>query len=79
MNKLQATARIMILLNHDGLLKPGGTVYGKVRRMVTDLIDRLGPDAALDYVTAKRPHFLDQIRLLGMWHRSVRKHPPPGV
>lgn len=78
MNKLQATARIMLLLDHNGLLKPGGTVYHKVRQMVTDLIDRLGPDAALDYVTAKRTHFLDQIRLLSMWHKSTRKHPPPG-
>ena len=79
MNKLQAMARIMMLLNHEGLLKPGTHVYRRVRRMVADMIDRLGPDAALDQVVAKQTHFLDQIRVLCMWHRSTRKQPPPGI
>ena len=77
MNKLQAMARIMVLLNQDRLLKPGSPVYQTVRRMVADMIDRLGPDAALDQVKAKRPRYLDQIRLLNMWHKSTRKHHPP--
>lgn len=70
-------ARIMVLLNHDGLLKPGNQVYQAVRRMVADMIDRLGPDTALDQVTANRTHYLDQIRILSMWHKSTRKHRPP--
>ena len=78
MNKLQAMARIMMLLNHDGLMKPGSHVYRKVRKMVAEMIDRLGPDVALDQVTSKQTHFLDQIRLLCMWYKSSGKQPPPG-
>ena len=78
MNKLQAMARIMMLLNHEGLLKPGTHVYRQVRKMVGDMIDRLGPDAALNQVAANQTRLLDQIRFLGLWHRTTRKKPPPG-
>jgi len=77
MNKLQAMARIMSLLNEGGLLQPGSEVYQTVRNMAGEKIDRLGPDAALAQVTDRRAQLLDQIRMLSMWHRSTRRKPPP--
>lgn len=75
MNKFQAMAQIMLLLNEDGLLRPGSHVYQTVRRMVSDKIDRLGPDAALvDVVDGKR-QLLDQIKMLAMWNRSSGRPP----
>jgi hypothetical protein len=76
MNKLQAMAQIMVLLNENGLLRPGSHVYRTVRRMVSDKIDRLGPDAALAQVMDRKAHLLDQIKILCMWHKSTRRHPP---
>jgi hypothetical protein len=77
MNKLQAMAKIMMLLNEDGLLKPGSYVYRTVRRMVSDKIDRLGPEASLVQVMDRKSHLLDQIKILCMWHKSTRRNPPP--
>ena len=77
MNKLQAMARIMTLLNEGGLLKPGSEVYRTVRQMAADKIDRLGPEAALAQVMDRKAQLLDQIRMLGMWHQSTRRQPPP--
>lgn len=61
MNKFQAMAQIMMLLNEDGLLKPGTRVYKIVRKMISDKIDRLGPDAALAQVMDRKAHLLHQI------------------
>ena len=77
MNKLQAMAQIMMLLNEDGLLKPGSQVYQSVRRMIADKIDRLGPDDALAQVMDRKSHLLEQIKIVCMWHNSARRHPPP--
>ena len=77
MNRLQAMARIMSLLNHEHRLQPGSPVYKRVRRMVAHKIDLLGPEGALAYVTENRTSLLDQIRVLCMWHRSTRKLSPP--
>ncbi|MDX2452964.1 hypothetical protein [Desulfosarcina sp.] len=77
MNKFQAMAQIMLLLNEDGLLRPGSHVYQTVRRMISDKIDRLGPDAALADVVDGKLQILDQIKILAMWHKSAGRRPPP--
>ena len=77
MNKLQAMARIMTLLNEGDLLKPGSEVYKTVRQMAANKIDRLGPDAALTLVTDRKAQLLDQIRMLAMWHRTTHRRTPP--
>ncbi len=77
MNKFQAMAQIMLLLNEDGLLRPGSHVYQTVRRMISDKIDRLGPDAALADVVDGKLQILDQIKILAMWHKSTGRRPPP--
>ncbi len=77
MNKFQAMAQIMSLLNQDRLLKPGSHVYKMVRRMVSDKIDRLGPEGALANVIDERTRLREQIKMLCMWHKSTRKQPPP--
>ena len=68
-------AQIMLLLNEDSLLKPGSHVYQTVRRMVSDKIDRLGPDAALVNVMDGKRQLLDQIKILAMWNRSTGRPP----
>ena len=70
-------AQIMLLLNEDGLLKPGSHVYQTVRRMISDKIDRLGPDAALVDVVDGKLKILDQIKILAMWHKSTDRRLPP--
>lgn len=75
MNKFQAMAQIMTLLNEDGLLKPGGQVYKLVRKMISDKIDRLGPESAMRHVLDRKTHLLGQIKVLCMWHKSTRRRP----
>ncbi len=77
MNKFQAMAQIMLLLNEDGLLRPGSHVCQTVRRMISDKIDRLGPDAALVDVVDGKLQILDQIKILAMWNKSTGRRPPP--
>jgi hypothetical protein len=76
MNKFQAMAQIMLLLNKNGLLKPGSHAYKIVRRMVSGKIDSLGPDAALADVVDRKLQILNQIRVLAMWHKSMDRLPP---
>jgi hypothetical protein len=76
MNKLQATARIMLLLNEEGLLKPGSYAYRTVRKMISEKIDKWGPEAALVQVMDRKAHLLDQIKILCMWQKSATKLPP---
>ncbi|MBR9986153.1 MAG: hypothetical protein KFF68_09600 [Desulfosarcina sp.] len=75
MNKFQAMAKIMLLLNEDGLLRPGSHVYHTVRRMIADKIDRLGPEAALVNVVDGKVQLLDRIKILAMWHKSAGGSP----
>ncbi|WP_372679058.1 hypothetical protein [Desulfosarcina sp.] len=75
MNKFQAMAQIMLLLNEDGLLRPGSHVYHTVRKMISYKIDRLGPDAALVNVVDEKIQLLDRIKILAMWHRSAGASP----
>jgi hypothetical protein len=73
MNKFQAMAQIMTLLNEDGLLKPGSHVYKTVRKMISRKIDTLGPEAALVHVMDSKAALLAQIKILCMWHQSGRR------
>ena len=73
MNKFQAMAQIMSLLNQDDLLKPGSQVYKMVRRMVSEKIDRFGPDRAVTEVLESRTELLDKIKILAMWHKTTRR------
>ena len=75
MNKFQAMAQIMLLLNEDGLLRPGSRAYHTVRRMISDKIDRLGPDAALVNVVDEKVQLLGRIKILAMWHKSAGMFP----
>jgi hypothetical protein len=75
MNKFQAMAQIMILLNEDDLLKPGSRIYKTVRKMVSDKIDRMGPEAALVQVMETKAHLLGEIKILCMWHKSSDRRP----
>jgi hypothetical protein len=75
MNKFQAMARIMLLLNEDDLLRPGSHVYRTVRRMISDKIDRLGPEAALANVVEGKNQLLDRIKILAMWHKYGGESP----
>ncbi|MGD9311011.1 MAG: hypothetical protein PVG51_17840 [Desulfosarcina sp.] len=76
MNRFQAMAQIMAMLNKDGSLKPGTKLYKTVREMVTDKIDRLGPEAAAKEVQAKKAHFLHQIKILNMYYKHPERFPP---
>jgi hypothetical protein len=64
MNKFQAMARIMAILNQDGKLKPGSREYKIARKIVSSKIDRLGPEAALAQANKWRGHILDQIKMM---------------
>jgi hypothetical protein len=75
MNKFQAMAQIMLLLNEDGLLRPGSHIYQTVRRMVSEKIDRLGPDGALVHVVDQKLQILNQIKILAMWRKSTSRQP----
>ena len=64
MNKFQAMARIMAILNQDGQLKSGSSEYKIARRVVSEKIDRFGPDEAFEQVKKWRGHILDQIKMM---------------
>lgn len=77
MNRFQAMAQIMSLLNQDELLEPRSPVYKLLRRIISEKIDRLGPDAALAHVKDAKAEWLGKIKILCMWHKSTRKKKPP--
>ena len=61
MNKFQAMAHIMMLLNEDNDLRPGSREYKIVRKMVAYKIDRLGPEGAIAQIKDTKAHLLAQI------------------
>jgi hypothetical protein len=61
MNKFQAIAQAMALLNKKSRLKQGSKEYKIVKKVVSDKIDRFGPEGALDDVKRNMPRLLDQI------------------
>ncbi len=50
MNKFQAMARIMAILNEDGRFKKGSRKYKIARMLASKKIDAMGPDAAYSRV-----------------------------
>lgn len=64
MNKFQAMAVIMAILNEDGRFKPGSRKYKIVRKMISYKIDRLGPEGALVQIKDTKAHLLNQIEMM---------------
>ena len=71
MNRLQAMAEIMMLLNPDGHLKPGSPVYKRVRELASEKVDSLGPEAAVAYIKKDKGHLLHQIKMYYLWHKTT--------
>ena len=63
MNRFQATAEIMAILREKGRLQPGTQEYKLARKIVSNKIDTLGPDAALKQAIALKAKFLEQKRV----------------
>ena len=61
MNKLQAIAQAMAMLNIESRLKQGSKEYKIVKKVVSDKIDRFGPEGALEEIKRSMPRLLDQI------------------
>jgi hypothetical protein len=76
MNKFQAMAKIMAILNEDGYLKPGTKVYKIVREIAEDKVARFGPEIAVREVEAKKARCLDQVKYLHVWYKHPGKLPP---
>lgn len=64
MNKFQAMARIMALLNEDYDLKPGSREFKLARKMISYKIDRLGPEGAMVQIEDTKAHLMAQIQVL---------------
>ena len=64
MNRFQAMAQAMMLLNEDALLAPGSQEFKIARRMISYKIDRLGPEAAVEQVKGNLAHLLAQVRMM---------------
>ena len=61
MNNLQAIAQAMALLNRKGRLKQGSKEYRIVKKIVSEKIDRFGPEGALEDIRRNMTHLLDQV------------------
>jgi len=75
MNRFQAMAQIMAILTEDGKLKKGSRQYKIARKLVTKLIERLGPDEAFASISSKKAKFLKQIEFLGSFDDFGRQIP----
>ena len=51
----------MTLLDKNGRLKQGSKEYKTVKKMVSDEIDRFGPEGALDKIRGNLTRLVDQI------------------
>ena len=75
MNKFQAMAQAMVLLNEGELVKPGSKEYKTVRRMISEMIDRMGPDAAINEIRRTKSELQTQIKIMCMWNHSTCREP----
>jgi hypothetical protein len=75
MNKFQATAQIMEVLTADDNLIRGSRQYKIARKLVSKMIEYLGPDEALASITSKKSDFLNNIGVLGSFDDYGRKIP----
>jgi hypothetical protein len=65
----------MAILTADGRLKQGSREYQIARKLVSRMIESLGPDEALASVKSKKEDFLNQIDVLGSFDEFGRKIP----
>jgi hypothetical protein len=56
----------MALLNKKGRLKQGSKEYKIVKKMVSDKIDRFGPEGALEDIKSNLTLLLDRIYQISM-------------
>lgn len=61
MNKFQAMAHIMMLLNEERPLQPRSQEFKILRKIVSYKIDRLGPEGAIVQIKDTKAHLLAQI------------------
>lgn len=64
MNKFQAMVQIMAMINEDHDLIPGSREVKLIRRVISDKIDRLGPEGALVQIMDTKSHLMAQIQSL---------------
>ncbi|BBO88414.1 hypothetical protein [Desulfosarcina ovata] len=76
MNKLQAMAHIMALLAEHTPMKPGDRKYKAARKLVAELIDYLGPKAAVIQVAKEKAYTMERIEQLCVQQRFEEKFPP---
>jgi hypothetical protein len=75
MNRFQAMAKIMAMLTEDGELKKGSREYKLARKLVTSMIERLGPDEAFASISLKKADFLHHVGVLGSFDDFGRPIP----
>lgn len=75
MNRFQAMAQIMAVLTEDGELEKGSRKYKMARKLVSKMIERLGPDGAFASIRSKKADFLKQIDLLSSYDDFGRPIP----
>ncbi len=74
MNKFQAMAQVMAIFCEDGQLKPGTREYKVARKLVSEKIDSLGPEAALKQAERWKGKMFDEIRLEDMMEELRKKY-----
>jgi hypothetical protein len=60
MNRFQAMAKIMAMLTEEENLQQGSREYKIARKLVSKMIERLGPDEALEKAKRLKGKFLEQ-------------------
>ena len=75
MNRFQAMAQIMAILTEDGELEKGSRKYKLARKLVSKMIERLGPDEAFASIRSKKGDFLKQIDFLSSYDDFGRSIP----
>ena len=75
MNRFQAMAQIMAMLIEEENLQQGSREYKIARKLVSKMIERLGPDEAFASISSKKADFLKQIDCLGSFDDFGRQIP----
>ena len=68
-------AQIMAMLTEEENLQQGSREYKIARKLVSKMIERLGPDEAFASINSKKAAFLKQIDWLGSFDDFGRKIP----
>ena len=75
MNRFQAMALIMEILCEGGHLQKGSREYKLARKLVSKMIEYLGPDEALASIKSSKSNFQNKIEVLGSLDVFGRKIP----